>query len=217
MRVALLTIVLVFCYCCWLYFCFCGELLPTVQVLLLELLLIALPLQVRCLHTIAPTLTACSLGLLVHGEFFEYRCAGTGFPGSTSQQVIAEFGRRCGSDRVDVSFCRFKCAAEGGKWGYHGETHTETVEEFKARAHHLVEWLCTELWPLVSCEGLAIVVAHQTLLDLLVQLLVDNTAENWEYGGAKHKMRNADSIEVHAEAMEGDTVPKFKVVGHSKV
>ena len=191
--------------------------LPTMQLLLLALLLIALPLQVRCLHTIAPTLTACSLGLLVHGEFFEYRCAGTGFPGSTSQQVIAEFERRCGSDRVDVSFCRFKCAAEGGKWGYHGETHTETVEEFKARAHHLVEWLCTELWPLVSCEGLAIVVAHQTLLDLLVQLLVDNTAENWEYGGAKHKMRNADSIEVHAEATEGDMVPKFKVVGHSKV
>jgi hypothetical protein len=42
-----------------------------------------------------------------------------------------------------------------------------------------VEWIGSELVSQIGPGGLGIVVAHQTLNDLLLQLLVDGTDKDW--------------------------------------
>jgi len=154
--------------------------------------------MLRCLHTAAPTATALGLELLIHGEFFEYGCAGTQFKGSGFEQIKEGLASTHGL--TDLHSTHFK--VEDGLWLYEGTSDKEQAEEAKARVMRLGGWVREVLVPRVEPEGVGIVVAHQTLLDLLLMLLLDGSHEDWKYGQPRYKLKNADLVDVEVTTTE---------------
>jgi len=161
--------------------------------------------MLRCLHTISPTLSALQLPVLVHGEFFEFGCAGNAHVGSSPNQIAERLAESHQLHAID--FTHF---TEGSNphWLYTGTADKEQPDEFKARGGCLVEWIGSELVSQIGPGGLGIVVAHQTLNDLLLQLLVDGTDDNWSMAHRVFKLKNTAMVEVTvgAEAFSGGPV-----------
>ena len=76
---------------------------------------------------------------------------------------------------------------------------TPSEEEAKARARTVVRWLQEELLPQVR-GGAAVLFAHQTFLDLLLQLLLTGSDNRWTYGMPRHKLSHTGVARVLAHA-----------------
>lgn len=142
--------------------------------------------MLRALQTAAPIAEALGTTLAVHGECYEFGAAGTDFRGS-GLEILRSF-----SPAANVSH-----VGPRGEWEYHGASSKETDAEIRQRARRIVEWLRSEYVPSAS-GGVAILVAHATFLDLLVQLLVSGTDARWQYGDQRYKFGHAGALEVVA-------------------
>jgi len=161
------------------------------------LLVVSSPM-LRCLLTIQPTVARLKLApgrCICHGACFEYGCAGTEFSGSTEEDILTRF-----PDFQPVGF------GAQGRWDYRGNSKKEEDSEFLVRGARIVKWLREEGLTRLrasSAEGpmpTLILTTHQTLGDLLCHLLVEGTADRWEYGSLRYRMQNAGTTEIFLHA-----------------
>lgn len=157
------------------------------------LLVVSSPM-LRCLLTIQPTVEQLGLSpgcCLCHGGCFEYGCAGTAFAGSLQEEIAANF-----PDFLPVGF------RDDGHWDYHGSNKKEEDSEFVARGERIAKWLRGDAAAQLRAPTghgsmpTLILVTHQTLGDLLCHLLIEGTAERWEYGSLRHRLQNAVGTEI---------------------
>lgn len=148
----------------------------------------------RCLLTIQPTVQRLKLGkdnCLCHGGFYEFGCTGLDKRTSTPSDITYEF--------PEFSPTGFSAS---GQWDYRGSNLKETEQEHKERGLRLVEWLQDEAAASLRarCTGTdcptILLAIHQSLADLLLQILVEGTAEKWSYGDIENKVTNAAFTEV---------------------
>lgn len=166
----------------------------------------------RCLLTIQPAVRELKIAkqlCLCHGGFYEFGCAGKKKVGTNVEEIDREF-----QEFETQGF------TSDGWWDYQGTEPKETPAECKARGQRIVDWLKTEGISLVKQAASKASVAHvaspvrrnekasgpvvptlvfcthQTLADLLCQLLLRGSADKWEYGEIKHKLSNAALTEI---------------------
>jgi len=98
-------------------------------------------------------------------------------------------------DVIASNFPEFEPTSFGprGSWDYRGSNDKETGTEFRTRGLRVAQWLQS---PQVRRAGAVILVVHQTVADLLCQILVDGTDANWEYGELQYRLRNASITEL---------------------
>jgi Ca2+-binding EF-hand superfamily protein/broad specificity phosphatase PhoE len=160
------------------------------------------PMQ-RCLQTILPTITRLTLAngdCLVQGACYEYGCAGTGYRGSSDEEILAAY-----PDFQPVGF------SSDGYWDYRGESARETQFEARERAARIVSWIWSMAEVLSQRKrgrspNTLVLCIHQTMADLICQLLIDGTSEHWVYGEVKYKLQNTALTEV---MLEDDGRTKF--------
>tara|TARA_B110001452_G_C15097482_1_gene382699 strand:- start:63 stop:773 length:711 start_codon:yes stop_codon:yes gene_type:complete len=140
--------------------------------------------MLRALQTAAPIAEALGATLAVHGGCYEFGAAGAEFRGS-GLAVLRSFS------------ATLSHVGPRGEWDYSGASSRETDAEIRQRARHIVEWLRSEYVPSAR-GGVAILVAHATFLDLLVQLLVSGTDARWQYGDQRYKFGHAGAKELVA-------------------
>lgn len=152
----------------------------------------------RCLYTIQPAVQRLGLAgedCLCHGACYEFGCAGTRYGGTTPEEIAEDF-----PEFSPVGF------GDNGTWDYRGCNQRETEDEARERAVRVVEWLLLDQAPALRRRSLKadaprtlILVAHQTLLDLVQQLLVTGTHAKWAYGDITYKICNAAITEIWLE------------------
>ena len=134
----------------------------------------------RALMTAAPSAAASDTPLLVHGACYEYGCAGAEFRGSGKDAILAI-----------APNATLMNVGPNGEWEYAGSSaNGELEQEAKQRVRNVVAWLREELLPQAR-GGAAILFAHQTFLDLLLQVLLTGSDEKWTYGMPRHKLAHA--------------------------
>lgn len=148
----------------------------------------------RCLLTILPAIQRLHFAVencFCHGGWYEYGCAGLQHAGSTAAEIVAEFPQ-------------FKPVGFNatGRWDYRGQNAKENESECRARVERLAHWLQSEGHNLCGMSadcmsGTVILVTHQTVADLLCQVLIDGTSARWAYGEIKYKMQNTGITEVN--------------------
>lgn len=168
------------------------------------LLVASSPMQ-RCLLTILPAVQRLRLPpgrCLCHGACFEYGCAGSDYRGSPEEQIVSEF-----PDFQTVGF------GVEGRWDCRSSGRREDDGEFVARGVRIVKWLREEgLARLRALDAggpaapTLVLTIHQTLGDLLCHLLLQGTADGWEYGDLRHRMQNATLTEVLLHTGGGATL-----------
>lgn len=155
------------------------------------------------LETAAPVAAVVGAELLVHGEMFEYGAAGTGFRGRTEAETLGALGESCG-----VQCTHFLPVERGGTWNYGGDSVRETEAEFRERAERVKQWIEGTLVPQLSGPngGVGIIVAHQSLLDILALLLLGGSSSSWTYGSQRFKLDFAEMRELEG-AFEENASP----------
>jgi len=157
-----------------------------------DLIIASSPMR-RCLFTILPTVGRLNLlpgDCICHGACYEYGCAGMEFAGTPQDEIGSEF-----PEFQPVGF-----GAEGA-WDYRGSSRRETEEEARERAVRIVEWIW-ETAQALSLRGRSrfpktlLLTIHQTMADLICQLLIDGTAAGWVYGEVRYKLTNTGVTEV---------------------
>lgn len=152
----------------------------------------------RCLLTIQPTVQRLKLSkdvCLCHGGFFEFGCAGNDRLSSTPKDIQYEF--------PEFSPTGF---SPSGHWDYRGSHAKETELECKDRCFRLAEYLHCEVAPALRARSTGddkptlVLVIHQSVADLLCQILVEGTREHWIYGDIQHKIANSAITEVFLHA-----------------
>lgn len=149
-------------------------------------LVVSSPMR-RCLLTIRPTLQRLDLApgqCLCHGGAYEYGCAGSSRPGSSVRELAAGF-----PEFAPV------CFSPTGLWDYRGENEKETESECRARGERLVEWIRTQVGEVQTL----VLVSHQTMSDLVTQILINGSSTGWEYGDVTYRLKNASFTEVFLE------------------
>lgn len=165
------------------------------------LLVVSSPM-LRCLLTIQPAVERLRLArgrCLCHGACFEYGCAGAEFRGSTEEEVVLGF-----PDFQPVGF-----GAEG-RWDCRSRGRREEDADFVARGNRVVKWIREEGLARLRALGAdgpsaptLILTTHQTFGDLLCHLLLEGSAERWEYGNVRHRLQNAAVTEIFLHAGGG--------------
>lgn len=153
------------------------------------LLVVSSPMR-RALMTAAPAATALGVStVLVHGGCYEYGCAGADFGGSG----LAAIREIC----PDATLTHLGPA---GEWACEeGSSDQESAVEAKARVRKVTKWLREEVVPQAR-GGAAILFAHQTFLDLLLQLLLTGSDDAWTYGMPRHKLAHTGVARVVVRA-----------------
>jgi len=147
--------------------------------------------MLRCLQTIKPTMDVLDLPqskCICHGACYEHGCAGLSFEGTPAAKIEEQF--------PNFQFMGFNSQS---LWDYSGSNDKETSEECIARAWRIVEWLRPKLKEAMNCgtsSPVVILVLHQTLGDLLLQLLLHGTSNGWTYGDPVYKLKNASVTEL---------------------
>lgn len=156
-----------------------------------NLLVITSPM-LRCLLTIVPTVQYLSLPsdrCLCHGGCYEYACVGSHFRGTPSDQIVASF-----PEFTPEGF------QSNGLWDYCGSHEREDESECRARCVRIARYLCGRARTLAMMPGRSpatiIFSTHQTIADILCQVLVDGTAESWSYGNLKYSLHNGGVTEL---------------------
>lgn len=152
----------------------------------------------RCLLTIHPTVQKLKLSkenCLCHGSCYEFGCTGNERRTSTPEDIVYDF-----PEFSPIGF------SPTGQWDYRGTNAKETEQECKERCMRLAEWLQFEAAASLRarCVGTdavkdmptMVLAIHQSVADLLCQIIVEGAAENWSYGDIKHKLTNAAFTEV---------------------
>lgn len=160
-------------------------------------LIISSPM-LRCLLTIRPAVKHLSLSgplCLCHASCYEFGCAGAKFPGTPE-------------DEITERFPEFQpvCFNDQGCWDYRGSNVKESFDECRERGIRVARWLHEEGPAAIAEAGAGggspsepptlILCIHQTFADLLCHVLLDGTADRWEYGDPKYKLSNAAITEV---------------------
>jgi broad specificity phosphatase PhoE len=147
----------------------------------------------RCLETIRPAVHWTNLrkeDIFVMGAAFEFGCAGTSFMGSSQQDLEYEF----------PEFAP-RCFSSAGYWDYRFSSKRETEAEVKFRAVQIVDWI----WEMAETlsersvprgDKVLVMCIHQTMADILSQLLVDGHCDEFVYGQLKYKLQNTGITEV---------------------
>lgn len=148
----------------------------------------------RCLFTIQPTVQRLKLrkeNCLCHGGAYEFGCTGKERRTSTPEDIAYDF--------PEFSATGFSAS---GQWDYRGGNVKETEQECRERLVRLAEWLQVEAKARCRANDSStlILTIHQSVADLLTQILVEGTAENWSYGDIKFKLNNAAFTEVFLHA-----------------
>lgn len=150
----------------------------------------------RCLLTILPAVGQLNLlagDCLCQGYCYEYGCAGTEYAGSSQDAINTEF-----PEFQPVGF------NEKGTWDYRGSNTRETEDEARARAVRIVEWIWDTAQTL-SLRGRSrfpktlILTIHQTMADLICQLLINGSSAEWVYGEVMYRLTNTGITEVTLE------------------
>mmetsp|Transcript_24544 Transcript_24544/g.38483 ORF Transcript_24544/g.38483 Transcript_24544/m.38483 type:complete len:378 (+) Transcript_24544:2-1135(+) len=158
---------------------------------------VASPMR-RCLLTIQPFVRKLGLGKDVcfcHGSFYEFGCAGKDRRYSTADDIVSEF-----QEFSPIGF------DANGNWDYRGDSPKETETECKERCTRLAEWLHREGADLVLSRAKGkdipsiILTIHQSLADLLCQILVEGHSDKWTYGDITHRISNTGITEVFLHA-----------------
>mmetsp|Transcript_63335 Transcript_63335/g.137832 ORF Transcript_63335/g.137832 Transcript_63335/m.137832 type:complete len:507 (-) Transcript_63335:31-1551(-) len=147
----------------------------------------------RCILTILPALSSLPLApgdCLVHGSCYEFACVGTGpLAGSHHKAITAEF-----PEFKPVGF------NANGTWDYRGSNNKETEADARERVYRIVDWIWETAKALSerprSTTKTLLLATHQTLADLISQLLVDGSVDEWVYGEVKYKLRNTGVTEL---------------------
>eukprot|EP01063_Lacrimia_lanifica_P023120 TRINITY_DN30614_c0_g1_i1.p2 TRINITY_DN30614_c0_g1~~TRINITY_DN30614_c0_g1_i1.p2 ORF type:complete len:222 (+),score=67.45 TRINITY_DN30614_c0_g1_i1:100-765(+) len=138
----------------------------------------------RCLLTARPLLDAMDLHaahVTVHGGLYEYKACSGEYEGTTSEEIIAA---------TAVAHTPVHFAAGTGRWLYCGKGGAkETDPQVIVRISGVAAWLRGVLAS--AAPARVVVVAHQTVGDLLLHILVAGTPARWEYGAPRFKMGNA--------------------------
>lgn len=143
----------------------------------------------RCLLTIAPTLHKLPFqpgSCICRGDCYEFRCAGRSMPGTPGPTILKDF-----PEFILESF------GPQGTWDYRGSNDKETEPEFRTRMLRVAQWLRSVK---VRRARIVILACHQTVADLLCQILVDGTEAKWEYGELVYRLRNACFTELTVPA-----------------
>lgn len=151
------------------------------------LFIVSSPMR-RALMTAQPAVMALNATLNVHGACFEYGCAGADFSGSGKDAILAE-----------TPHATLTHLGPNGEWGYKGSSAQESEAEARQRARSVVSWLRGEAVPQAR-GGAVVLFAHQTFLDLLVQLLLTGSDVSWSYGMPKHKLAHTGVVRVKVHA-----------------
>lgn len=148
----------------------------------------------RCLLTILPTLKALKLSkdiCLCHGSFYEFGCAGKDRRTSTPNDIVYDF-----PEFTPVGF------DSAGQWDYRGSHAKETEQECRDRCIRLADWLHCEAAATLRARSTGkdsptlLLVIHQSLADLLCQVLTEGDGGKWNYGDITNKLSNAGITEV---------------------
>merc|ERR1712176_1168422 len=131
--------------------------------------------------------------------------AGGDFRGTDFADIAREF-----PDLEPVGFVDGPSGDKGSYWDYRGTSPKETEPEFRARAWRLATWLCSDAVQRLRVlkaygfskvdsaghGGTIVFASHQTLLDILCQIILDGTDAHWKYAAPKYRMRNAGITEL---------------------
>ena len=139
-------------------------------------LLVASSPMRRALMTAAPIAAALKSSLLVNGACYEYTCAGAEFRGSGM-----------GAIRAISADATLLAVGPNGEWQYQGSDAEESDPEARQRARRVAEWLRDDCHPQAR-GGAVVLVAHQTFLDLVVQILLTGSDTRFSYGNPQHKL-----------------------------
>lgn len=182
-----------------------------------NLLVVSSPMR-RCLLTILPAVQQLSLNperCVCHGSCFEYGCVGTAYAGTKSADIMDEFPE-------------FKpvCFNAKGNWDYRGNNVKENEVDCRTRAARIVDWVRHDARKILGATSVGtgaatvILCAHQTISDLLCQLLVEGTSDKWVYGDIKYTLHNTGMTEIFlhpdGKAILGTLDDDFHVVGFSR-
>lgn len=130
----------------------------------------------RALLTAEPCLPVLGRGarpdVLVHGELHEYRCGKKHAGGAE----LARAGYTC-----------------VGAWATTDADETEAA--CRARLARVAAWL-TELARGDATPSALVAFGHQTVFDLLVQLLETGSGDRWGYGAIQHRLGNTGSVDL---------------------
>lgn len=158
-----------------------------------RLMVVSSPMR-RCLHTIRPTAHWLSLSgkddCVVMGACYEFGCAGTGFYGSSVQELAQEFPE-----------FQPRCFGQTGRWDYRFGSKRETEVEVKVRAVQIGDWIWEAALELSGrgsprADKVIVLCIHQTMADILCQLLVDGSCNGFAYGQLKYKLQNTAFTEL---------------------
>eukprot|EP00927_Polykrikos_kofoidii_P071853 TRINITY_DN68051_c0_g1_i1.p1 TRINITY_DN68051_c0_g1~~TRINITY_DN68051_c0_g1_i1.p1 ORF type:complete len:1338 (+),score=245.02 TRINITY_DN68051_c0_g1_i1:577-4014(+) len=164
----------------------------------------------RCLLTIRPAVHRLGLTTdkcICHGACYEYGCAGLEWRGTVADEIQEEF-----PEFQLVSF------NGDGSWHYRGKSHKENETEARLRAATIVDWIRkTALHMRGSTDaGTIMFCTHQTIADLLCNLLLDGTCKNWNYGDIDYRLADAALTEVFLSADGSARVGNQNDFSHTK-
>mmetsp|Transcript_16660 Transcript_16660/g.43165 ORF Transcript_16660/g.43165 Transcript_16660/m.43165 type:complete len:180 (+) Transcript_16660:85-624(+) len=130
----------------------------------------------RALLTAAPLVAKLDLPpdrVICHGELWEWRGAHPSYPGRSAVATESD---------PQMPRVRCECFGEGGKtWCFHGHGHLENEADTRRRAHSFRRWLHNGMPRHVGDSPVRTVaiVGHLHFFDLLLQILMKGTAEDW--------------------------------------
>lgn len=156
-----------------------------------DLIIASSPMR-RCILTIRPAVYRLNLApgdCICHGGCYEFGCAGLDNRGTSVAEIAVNF-----PEFIPVCF-----SADGG-WDYVGSNAKENEEDARGRGVRIVNWI----WEMASTLSkrpsrrtkVLVLAAHQTISDLICQLLVEGTADNWSYGQMKYRLQNTAMTEI---------------------
>jgi len=168
-----------------------------------DLIIASSPMR-RCLLTVRPAIFKLRVpqrNCFTHGGCFEYGCAGLGNPGTPLDDIMTNF-----PEFTPVGF------KADGSWDYQGSSQRENEEDAKPRARRIVDWIwdmAHSLSTRPSRRGKVMILSfHQTMSDLVTQLLVDGTDSLWVYGDMKYKLQNTGITTI---SLQGDRDARLEV------
>lgn len=158
-------------------------------------LIIASSPMKRCLLTVRPAIFKLNLNpddCLCHGALYEFGCAGLKNRGTNVAEIAENF--------PEFAFTGFN---DDGTWDYRGSNDRENDQEAKRRAVIIYDWIwyVAEKLSQRDSKGPKVIVLsfHQTMADLLCQLLIDGNTDDWVYGEMKYKLFNTGVTEIILE------------------
>lgn len=157
-----------------------------------QTLVVVSPMR-RALLTAAPLISRLGLArgrVICHGELWEWRGAHPAYPGRSAAATEAD---------KQMPSVRCECFGEGGTtWQFHGHGHLENETDMRRRAHSFRRWLHAQMPRRLDGDTVhtAVIVGHLHFFDLLLQILLKGTAEDWYASLREYALRNAAVTEV---------------------